>query len=436
MGRRLSLAVAASLALVGSGEAFLTTPVMKAGHGRRLSQASASRRATPALRMAATAVPAMAPLPSLESQLPDCPATKWSVDSVDIAAEQAKYKSEGIAENLLTITATAEDNAKGLAYFEENKEMILKHMNDNGAVIFKNFDMSKDPEGFRRVWETLGLAPCLDPIHSSGLRSFLSARDGVYEEVNKKSLAGHYIGLHNESTFKKTATYGAFVCFSPASVSGGEFFIADGAKIFRDLKTEVVEDLYTRGVRISVSNLDLGFVKALGPLKDNAMDMFKNLVGSAVAPKFDMDLDMIYGTDGNPERLQAIEHRQSPINRHPVSGKPVWFCNIHNHARYLRDRRPCTVPEVGMTDVYYGDLSKIDGATLEHINEVSNKHIQNLEMGPGDVLLIDNYRMLHGRQTFEGDRLHAVSWFRKGDEKVDIVSNPNPLNAVINKFIK
>lgn len=43
---------------------------------------------------------------------------------------------------------------------------------------------------------------------------------------------------------------------------------------------------------------------------------------------------------------------------------------------------------------------------------------------------------LGSRQTFEGDRLHAVSWFRKGDEKVDIVSNPNPLNAVINKFIK
>ena len=48
---------------------------------------------------------------------------------------------------------------------------------------------------FRRVWETLGLAPCLDPIHSSGLRSFLSAKDGVYEEVNKQSLAKHYIGM-------------------------------------------------------------------------------------------------------------------------------------------------------------------------------------------------------------------------------------------------
>jgi hypothetical protein len=58
-----------------------------------------------------------------------------------------------------------------------------------------------------------------------------SRRDAVYEEVNKQSLAKHYIGLHNESTFKKTAVYGAFVCFSPASQGGGEFFIADGAKV-------------------------------------------------------------------------------------------------------------------------------------------------------------------------------------------------------------
>lgn len=155
-----------------------------------------------------------------------------------------------------------------------------------------------------------------------------------------------------------------------------------------------------------------------------------------VAPKFDMDLDMIYGTDGTPGRLQAIEHKQSPINRHPISGQPVWFCNIHNHARYLRDRRPCSVPEVGMTDVYYGNLEKIPGDMLDHINEVSNKHIQNLAMQPGDVLLIDNYRMLHGRQTFEGDRLHAVSWFRKGDETDLVVAEPNPLNAVINRLIK
>ena len=37
----------------------------------------------------------------------------------------------------------------------------------------------------------------------------------------------------------KTSTYGAFVCFSPATVSGGEFLVADGAKILADLDPEV-----------------------------------------------------------------------------------------------------------------------------------------------------------------------------------------------------
>ncbi len=41
----------------------------------------------------------------------------------------------------------------------------------------------------------------------------------------------------------------------------------------------------------------------------------------------------------------------------------------------------------------------------------SEKHITALAMEPGDVLLVDNYRALHGRDVFQGDRFHAVTWF-------------------------
>merc|ERR1711924_315711 len=65
-----------------------------------------------------------------------------------------------------------------------------------------------------------------------------------------------------------------------------------------------------------------------------------------------------------------------------------------------------------MTEVYHGDLSPIASADLDHINAVSEKNIKKIPMQPGDVLLVDNYRILHGRDTFKGDRFHAVSWFR------------------------
>merc|ERR1712244_82793 len=106
-------------------------------------------------------------------------------------------------------------------------------------------------------------------------------------------------------------------------------------------------------------------------LKEPIMEGARVLVDKLVAPKFDMDLEMKYGADGNPMRMQAIEQVASPFNRHPVTGELLWFCNIHNHARYLRD----------------------------------------IPMQPGDVLLCDNYRVLHGRNVFKGDRYHAVSWF-------------------------
>jgi hypothetical protein len=86
--------------------------------------------------------------------------------------------------------------------------------------------------------------------HSS---SVFQQTDGLYEEVNKDSLSKHYIGLHNESTFKKTAKAGAFVCFKPATEWGGEFFIADGERIFRDMDPEVLKTIAERKVQASAN---------------------------------------------------------------------------------------------------------------------------------------------------------------------------------------
>lgn len=250
----------------------------------------------------------------------------------------------------LEVRAKPADVAKGAAYFSENKEKIRADLLKYGAIWFRGFDLMKSVKGHREMYEALGMDPCLDPLHSSGLRKFSSERDALYEEVNKPSLRGHYIGLHCESTAKRTAAYAAFVCFQKATEGGGRFLVADGAAILADMDTQLLQKLYDRKIRISVSNLDIppslpGFMK----------EGIKNVVDAAVAPKFDMDLEMMYEADGKPGRLQAIETAESPINRHPVTGMPVWFNNAHNHARKLRDRRPCGVPEVGMTEVFYAD---------------------------------------------------------------------------------
>ena len=76
--------------------------------------------------------------------------------------------------------------------------------------------------------------------------------------------------------------------------------VADGAAILAELDTKVLQKLYDRKIRISVSNLDLppglpGLVK----------EGVRGLVDAAVAPKFDMDLEMMFEMDGKPGRLQV-----------------------------------------------------------------------------------------------------------------------------------
>jgi len=364
----------------------------------------------------------------------ECPLTRWDSEGIDVV--KAQKEAAKMPHCPLEMRASAKDNEMGVEYFSKNKDKIRKDLLKYGAVWVRGFDLMKSVSGYRQMYEALGLDPCLDPLHSSGLRKFSSERDALYEEVNKPSLRGHYIGLHCESTAKRTAAYAAFVCFQKATEGGGRFLVADGAAILAEMDTKVLQKLYDRKIRISVSNLDIpptlpGFVK----------EGVKNLVDAAVAPKFDMDLEMIYESDGKPGRLQAVETAETPINRHPVTGLPVWFNNAHNHARKLRDRRPCGVPEVGMTEVFYADT--MDPLSLEDCQEIkraSEKHITALAMEPGDVLIVDNYRALHGRDVFQGDRYHAVSWFTwddkeewRGDERR--IVEKNALNQAINSMM-
>ena len=90
---------------------------------------------------------------------------------------------------------------------------------------------------------------------------------------------------------------------------------------------------------------------------------------------------------------------------------------MHSHSRYLRDQRDGDLPDtsgaskLNRTDMYYGDGSEISKEDLEHIDAVTRKNLVYVKMEAGDVVLVDNYQVMHGRDVFEGERLHAVTWF-------------------------
>jgi alpha-ketoglutarate-dependent taurine dioxygenase len=70
--------------------------------------------------------------------------------------------------------------------------------------------------------------------------------------------------------------------------------------------------------------------------------------------------------------------------------------------------------------MFFGDDAELSDSQLQELDEVTNKNIKYVKMRQGDVVLLDNYKTLHGRNVFDGTRKHGVCWFEgwEGEEEM------------------
>jgi len=132
---------------------------------------------------------------------PLSPLTIWGPKIEDIVSVQDQYKTSASKPSFApTISAKelgiAGDKDAQLSYIKENAYDLKTKMVENGAVIFRDFDLMKEQEGFVKFYETLGMKTCLDPLHSVSARPTVDGKKGspVYEAVNKESRKNFFIG--------------------------------------------------------------------------------------------------------------------------------------------------------------------------------------------------------------------------------------------------
>lgn len=70
--------------------------------------------------------------------------------------------------------------------------------------------------------------------------------------------------------------------------------------------------------------------------------------------------------------------------------------------------------------MFFGDDGDISEEDLKHMDEVTMKNVKFVKMTEGDVVLLDNYKCMHGRNVFDGTRKHGVAWFEgwEGEEEM------------------
>lgn len=386
--------------------------------------------------------------PRADSPPPLSPLTKWGGKISDITSLQQKVRSDGLPEFAPTISAKdlgiVGDEKVQLEYFEKNAMDIKTKMQTNSAVVFRDFDLMKKQEGFQRMYEAIGMKPCLDPLHSVSARPTVDGKKNspVYEAVNKESRKNFFIGMHNEFVGTRAPRAAAFVCFKAAE-TGGEFLIADGRRMFRDLSPDLVQELYQRSIRYSVMELPFfGWIDNLpDPVQNPAMGVVRGLVSAAINAKVDFSVEMRWGEGGydNTKMLQARAPSQPPIVLHPVTGEPTWFCNVHSHSSKLRKDRESVygaerfedgASQINKSDMFFGDDGELTDAQLQELDDVTMKNVQFVKMTEGDVVLLDNYKCMHGRNVFDGKRKHGVAWFEGWSGEEEMKTNEDLLKTV------
>jgi hypothetical protein len=88
--------------------------------------------------------------------------------------------------------------------------------------------------------------------------------------------------------------------------------------------------------------------------------------------------------------------------------------------RYGAERFEDGASQINKSDMFFGDDGELTDAQLKQLDEVTMKNVRFVKMTEGDVVLLDNYKTMHGRNVFDGTRKHGVAWFEgwEGEEEM------------------
>ena len=129
-------------------------------------------------------------------------------------------------------------------------------------------------------------------------------------------------------------------------------------------------------------------------------------------------VECIWKENGN---LQTRQVRPA-VRQHSKTGEWVWFNHIAFwHVSSLDPEvRKMFLSEFSLDDLayntYYGDGSSIDDEVVEEIREAYRQETVAFPWQDGDVLMMDNMLVAHGRHPFTGPRKILVAMGEAGTD--------------------
>jgi alpha-ketoglutarate-dependent taurine dioxygenase len=289
-----------------------------------------------------------------------------------------------------------------------NRALLRRTVEEHGAVLIRGLRVT-EPAGLSEIAARLDLTPM---THREGF----AARDSYGKNVFSSAEwpPDQPMCMHHENSYQdEFPGLLALACLTPPT-SGGVTGLADAALMAAELPADLVESFDRRGwqlVRNYTGMIGVDWREAFGVTDRAAAEQYCRAHG----------IDFSWRDDGSLTTRQ----RRPAVLRHPVSGVRTWFNQIAFLNEWTLDPtiREYLLYEFGPDglpfNTCYGDGEPIDEAIVKTINTTYEKLTVRTPWQAGDVLLVDNVRMAHSREAYEGNRRIAMLLAepgRRGDE--------------------
>lgn len=283
-------------------------------------------------------------------------------------------------------------------WYVGKKSQIDSDLEKYGAVLFRGFKMI-DGMSFE---DFASVAFTTRAMYVQGATPRTELNGGVY--TSTEFPRQHEISLHNELSYVRSPPQKIAFCCLKSAEEGGQTQIADVSRVLDKIDKDIVDEFFAKGGWMLRRN----FVDGFGP---TVFDSFK-MSDLEQIKKYCLDeginLSLVSKSHVATAQVNDIVHS------HPVTERKLWF----NHVSFWHKSSLSSEVRAKLSEVfeesefpystYYGDGSAIPSDVIEKINLAYKEEEVVFDWRDGDVLLLDNFRIAHGRKPYKGDRSVVV----------------------------
>ncbi|KEO84025.1 TauD/TfdA family dioxygenase [Tumebacillus flagellatus] len=320
--------------------------------------------------------------------------------SVKLHAEQDLVQIREFAEGqtLPVLITPLVPGVDVLEWCKTNKSKVEELLLQHGGILFRGFDVSTQ-ERFDEYVSGM-CEKLLVYNESSSPRTKLTGKVYTSTEHPKELV----ILQHNELSYSSTWPQKIWFCSVKEAETGGATPLADMRRVYEQIDPAIRARFEEKGWML-VRNYGDGFGL---PWQDVFHTEDKSEVETYCAT---------HGieVEWKPNGLLRTRQKRKAVRFHPVTGEKIWF----NHASFWHvsslepEIRDLLVDELGLDglpyNTYYGDGTPIEDETAAAIRAVIEAETIAFPWQRGDLLVLDNMLVSHGRESFTGERKTLVA---------------------------